>query len=404
MRFWFCLWNAALLAATMSVSAEELLTEGRAVDLGLTYIDVRDWLQGQRDSIVAKSRKAGHWHNPEIEYSREDLDLSLGSSRETTYWLKQRFNISGQLGLERDAAQQQGRAEEINIDLMKQSLAGDIRFTFYNALHAKQQAAILQDSANRLAKLSSSVKQRAHAGDVSRYDSLRLQREWVLLQGQATTTQAQADAAAAQLINMIGIKSAPPSLAGQLLPLADLPLAQWENKLTQHPRLKYLTMQADAKRLSAKAAAREAWPELTLGVGQRELSESGFAADGNSIAIGIEIPLFKRGNHKRDHANAQMRTLQVEQRLLHQQLLTELRANVKLLQARRQAVENFNKVLNVDADSLTRIAEQAYWSGEMQVMALLDTYRSSRETQLQNLELQLNARTSYIDIQNLIGE
>lgn len=392
-----------LTIAVAPVEAEDALTEARAVELGLSRIDVRDWLDGQRAAVAAEARGAGRWTNPQIEYNREDLDLPLGRSRETAYWLRQSFNISGQLGLERDAARQQQRAEEADIDLAKRSLVAEIRHTFYQAMQAAQRADTLQSSAERLAKLSDALIQRARAGDVSRYDSLRLQREAALLHGQATTARAQADALREQLSSLIGTGDTA-SLTGDLMPPPIQAIAELEQRLPRHPQMRHLVLETDAQRLTAKAAGREAWPELTLGVGQRELTEPGVAGDGDMVAIGIEIPLFERGAHKRDHANARMRTLQAEQRLLHQRLLAELRGTVQLLQARRQAADALSESVNSDAPSLIAIAERAYWGGEMQVMELLDAYRAEREAQLESLALQLAARMAYIELQTLTGE
>jgi cobalt-zinc-cadmium efflux system outer membrane protein len=397
-----CVALLLIVAAVLPVNAAgEPLSESRAIELGLSRVDVVNWLEGQLAAAEAETRATGHWSNPEIEYSRESVDLPGGENRETSYLVRQRFNIAGQLGLERDAARQQQYADAAGIEWAKRQLTAEIRRAFYLAVNAEQHAELLQRETKRLAKLNDTLLQRVLAGGVSRYDSLRLKREAALLRGQAATARAQADAFHEQLKSLIG--EMPDDLIGNLMPPPIQPVAELEKQLMHHPRIQRLALETEAQRLTAKAATRSAWPELTVGVGQREVSSPGISGDGSTFEVGIEIPLFNRDRAERDRAGGRMISLQAEQNLLQQSLLAELRGTVKLLEARRTAAADLNEI-NGDSHSLIAIAEQSYWSGEMQVMELLDAHRTELNAQAEGMALQLAARMAYIELQTLTGE
>jgi cobalt-zinc-cadmium efflux system outer membrane protein len=394
-----CIVFLSICVSAYVAAADSPLTESQAVELGLSRVDVRDWLEGQLAAAEAESHIGGHWDNPEFEYSRESVDLPGGENRETSYFLRQRFNIAGQLGIRHDAASQQRRANEEAIELAKRELTADIRRTFYEVLHATRHADAMQRGVERLTKLNDALVQRTLAGGISRYDSLRLKREAALLRGQAATARTQAEVLQEKLKGLIGVTNNP---TGNLLPPAVPTVAELEQQVLQHPEMRRLGLEADSQRLTAKAASREAWPDVTVGVGQRELTSPGLSGDGNTLELGIEIPLFHRGNAESDRASARARSLHAEQNLMRQQLLAGLHGTVNMVQARRKAAEDLSAVNG--AGSLIAAAEQSYWSGEMQVMNLIDAHRTELNAQGEELALQLNARMAYIELQTLIGE
>jgi outer membrane protein, heavy metal efflux system len=398
MRFLY-LPAAMFMMALAPVLAGELLTESRAIGLGLSRVDVRDWLEGRSAAAEAESHIGNHWNNPEFEYTRESVDLPGGENREASYLLRQRFNIAGQVGIRHDAANQQRRANEEAIEWAKRELAADIRHTFYQAMHARLHADALQSGVERLATFNDALAQRTLAGGVSRYDSLRLKREAVLLRGQAATARAQAEVLQEKLKSLIGVMESP---AGDLAPPPVPTIAELEQRLLRHPELRRLALEADAQRLTAKAASREAWPELTVGIGQREFTSPGVSGDGGTLELAIEIPLFHRGNAERDRASARARSLQAEQNLVRQRLLAGLHGTVSMVQSRRKAAEDLSAVNG--GGSLIGAAEQSYWNGEMQVLDLIDAHLTELSARVEELALELNARMAYIELQTLIGE
>lgn len=389
---------AYLLASGSAVG--DPLTEEEAVARGLSQPDIRALLTARVDMAEGNVRSAGRWANPEVEFSQESLDLPGGDSDERFLWIRQRLNLAGVHGLERDAASRMKAAEAARTEFAEREIAGDIRRLFYAALGAEREVQTVSAWKNRLGELTESVQRRVAVGDASRYDYLRLARELALIQGQALDLGAADESARDRLFSLIG--GEPATLAGTLLPPAasDLNAA---DIVAGHPLLVALDAEASSANLSAKAAGREAWPELTVGVGRREIDQPGANADGNLMMLGVEVPIFDRGDGKRLAQESRARRLGAERALAAKRLGADARSVLREVQARRDAALLL-QTGDDDPLSLSGTAEKAYTAGEIGVMELIDAHRADLAAQRQAIERAKAARESYIELQMLRGD
>ena len=114
------------------------LTEGESVRLALA----RPAVQSLTEARIALARsgitEASRWSNPEIEYSREQVDRQSGDSTENFYWLSQRFELSGQRGLRTQAAEHRVRAATLGTEADRANIVADTRADFYRVLHQQE--------------------------------------------------------------------------------------------------------------------------------------------------------------------------------------------------------------------------------------------------------------------------
>jgi outer membrane protein, heavy metal efflux system len=376
------------------------LTEADAVARGLAQADVREMLAARLDIARGNVEAAGRWANPEVEFSQESLDLPGGESEENFLWIRQRLNVAGVHGLERDAAERMKVAETARTEFAEREIVRDIRRLFYAALAAEQESQTINVWRNRLKELTGAVERRVAAGDASRYDYLRLARELALIRGRAFDLEAAAESGRDRLFSLIG--GDPAKLGGMLLP----PPADGEaaaDIAAGHPLLNALDAEASSAALSAKAAAREAWPELTVGVGRRELDEPGRDADGNLVMLGVEVPIFDRGDGKQYAAESRGRRLRAERALAANRLAADARNVLREIRARRDAALLLQPG-DGDPYSLSGIAERAYAEGEIGVMELIDAHRADLAAQREAIARAHAARESYIELQMLRGD
>lgn len=389
-----------LLFLGSSSAATQPLTEVVAVERGLAHPDVRALLEARRAENVGNAASVGHWANPEIEFSRETLDTGGGHSEDDFLWLRQRINVAGVKGLERQSAARQRAADDARVDLLEREIAADIRQSFYSTLAAERELAVRSAWRDRLLEIADSIGERVRAGDASRYDQLRIEREVALIEGAMHAARARAEAARERLYARIGSKAE--SLAGRLLP----PAASSESiavQLDNHPGLTSLAAEAESAAFAAEAASRERWPELTVGIGQRDFSQPGASGDGDLYMLGVEVPLFDRGDGKRRAADSRARARRAAHAIEADVLAAELRATITLLNARRDAA----LLLGPDADvsaSLADIAESAYDAGEIGVMELIDAHRADLQIQTDYVSRALEARAAYIRLQLIRGQ
>lgn len=378
----------------------QALTESEAVARGLAQADIRALLAARVEIARGNVEAAGRWANPELEYSQESLDLPGVESEERFLWIRQRLSLAGVHGLERDAAERMQLAEAARTQFAKREIVRDIRRLFYAAVAAERESQTIGAWRSRLEELTAAVERRVAAGDASRYDHLRLARELALVRGQALDLAAAAESARDRLFSLIG--GQPARLGGTLLP----PASGAEPAATivaGHPLLDALDAEAASAALSARAAAREAWPEVTVGVGRRELEEPGRDADGNLVMLGIEVPIFDRGDGEQYAAESRARRLRAERALAGSRLAADARSLLREIRARRDAALLLQPG-NEDPYSLSGIAESAYAEGEIGVMELIDAHRADLAAQRETIARAHAARESYIELQMLRGD
>ncbi|NIR61382.1 MAG: TolC family protein, partial [Gammaproteobacteria bacterium] len=229
-----------LLAADIAAAAP--LTEADAVRRGLARAEIQTLLETRRREAEGNARAAGRWANPEIEYSRESLDLPGGELTETSLWIRQRLNVVGVHGLERDAAAALKVAAGARAEIERRDIAADIRRLYYRALAAQAQLRTARRWEARLDQLAGSVAERVAAGDASRYDLLRIEREFALLRGEVLGRQAAAESARDRLFSLIG--GQPGSLSGRVMPPA-VEESTVDDVIADHPLLVALDAEAN---------------------------------------------------------------------------------------------------------------------------------------------------------------
>ena len=375
------------------------LSEEDVVRIGLDRADFANWIDAGRAQAESRVAQSGLWHNPEIEYSLEDVDLAAGSSSEQSFWLRQRFNLAGVPGLERRSASFELAARNVELELDRSEQAALIRRHFYQALGASRRAEAVSVWHERFEQLVREVDDRARAGDASRFDALRLRHELTALGGERREARAEATAARHALFGLIDHE--PAHLVGALLPSAS-DASGGQGGAPSHARLRALDAQIQAAELSARAARRQRWPELTLGLGRRELDEPGLSANGHLVMVGLEIPIFDRALGRRNEEQARVRRLQAERELLLSSLNSEIASLEEQLDASRRSALALAEIAG--EASLAEMAEGAYAAGEIGVLELIDAHRTELNAHRDQIRRALAARYAKIELRLLKGE
>ncbi|MFU8876782.1 MAG: TolC family protein [Wenzhouxiangellaceae bacterium] len=397
----FLIGLAAALTCQAAPARAQSLTEGEAVRLGLEVAAWREWVDASMEEARNRTGATGRLANPEFEFIDESLDLP-GGNTERYYWLRQPLDLTGRKSLERKSARVSEDVTAAGVEQVKRDRAAAIRQAFYQAIRLSRETEVIEVWHDRLGELGQAVAERVQVGDASRFDQLRIEREIKLLQGRLAMRRAGLHAARERLFGLLD--RSPRALSGRLLPDEPPAAPMVMQALQRHPEIAQLQAGAEADRLTARAAGREVWPEVTLGVGVREFADAGISETGGVFSVGIEVPLFDRGRQRRAAAEAGAGAKSAETALAIARLEAEARAVLQELQARRQAALAMRAATTDDADSLPSIAEAAYQGGEIGVMSLIDAWQTELDLNLQAIELEYAARLAAIELTQLTGE
>lgn len=392
--------TALICLSLAALSRAELVTEQDAVNRALANKLFEQVLASRNGTAESERAAAGRWHNPEVMYERETLDLPGGESEETTLSITQRFNLAGIKRLERRAAGHDLDAARARTELQRRERIALTRLAFYRALMAENRAERMRDLITELSALDAAVRARAQAGDVSRYDTIRMQRELAIQDARYLQLQSEARAARQQL-QLLADVPALSTLQGRLLPpsLADTAAA---DRLAGHPLLMAVDAEQGSADSQAQASTRQRWPDMTLGLGKKSVSEPGLEADGQVISLGLELPIGDSGRQSAAAHRYQASQLRAERELLLQQLRAEESIAREAVTINRQASEKL--AVHDSQGEMVKIARAAYEAGEISVMELLDAFSSGFSVHESLQQHAMAARHAHIQWQQLTGE
>lgn len=389
-------WLGFLAFTLPLICNAEPLTEEKSLQLGLNQTHFVNLLESRVDTARGALETTKTWANPEFEYTHEEL----GEETETNIWLRQRFDVSGRRGFSRDAAEANINVAKAGNDSQRVIRSFTIRQNFFRALYYQQQEKLFGHWVKKYTKVEAAMRKREDAGDVSGYDRRRISREKISLLAQQRHNQASYQAAWQKLLGIIGVKDGHTfhGVHGELTP-DELPtISTVLEGLSQQPTLLQLQHQAEAARLTIRAADRSKIPELTLGVGHKSVDGAIVDESGLMLTASIPIPLLDRKQGARLGAESKVRKAESEYQLVLNQMTAEVRG---LWQQANQLAENAQlfREQSVNASfELVRIAETAYDSNEIGVLELIDAYHSALEADMIALQLALEARLTRIEL------
>lgn len=386
-----------------ALSSAASLTEDVSLQLGLNQSDFVRLLDSRMDAAEGKLVARQTWVNPVFELSREEV----GNETETSLWLQQELDLSGQRRLNREAAEAGLGVAEAHNQLQQVQRTARIRQHFYQLLFRQQQQQLFSHWVAKFSTVEASMKQREAAGDVSGYDRLRISREKVGVLSRQRQSASQYEENWQQLRGIIGQQNSAQfdSVEGQLMPTALPPLDETQQNTTQahslSPALLQQQRQLEASRLTVAALARSHIPPLTVGVGLKNVDASGVSDSGLMLSASIPLPLFDRKQGVRQQSAAELVQASSEYQLAIQQSQSQLRALWRKAVLLRDNAILFSQQSVATSNQLVSIAETSYQANEVGVLELIDAYRSTLEAEITALELALQARLTRIKLDEI---
>ncbi len=381
----------------------ELLSESEALRIGMSRSEIADQANGAIGEAEADLMEAGKWPNPTLDYTRERINGSPGTT-EQTWQISQTFDISGRRSIKKEAAGRLLDAAQATSTARRSVYAAEIRRAFHTVLLNQERIRAVEAWSKRFVSIEGIVTKLEKAGEVSGYDRRRLSRERQSAEARLASEQGELDRAKEKLSALLGQSGQPlPAVAGVLLPAALPPLEQALTRMNSRPDLHVLTLKAEAFDLEHKAAEKGWIPDVTLGIGPKRLEEGSHRDGGNILTMSIPLPLFDRQEAGAKRSSAQAMASRAELALAKSQAEGEMRGLHKQVSQLITTASGYRDRAVTASSDLTRIAESAYRAGEGGVLELLDSYRGALEAESMALELEWKAREASIEFDLLTG-
>lgn len=392
---------AGLAAAGMALA--DTLTEPEAVSRALQRPALQALEQSRLQAARSAVSEARRWPNPVVSVAQEEVGDPTGTTTEQTWQISQAFDLSGRRSLGRQAAEQYFETAQAEQAAQRQRRIAEVRIAFAELLYRQRLAEALQQWQGRIGQASDTVQTLARAGEASGYDRRRLQQE--LHSATSRREQAAADLLLAQhrLAGLTGSNALTLSALGELLPGETAPVQGLQARLAQRPDLQALAAQSRAVSLEGRAAGRQWLPEVTVGVGQKEVETPAGSGDGLALSVSLPLPLFSHGGARQLRLEAEAAALNAEYTLRLDEATAQLQGQWQQLEKLRLAALRFRQDALQNARELSRIADTAYRGGELGVLELLDAYRTELATVQESLDLERRAQLARIELDALLG-
>jgi cobalt-zinc-cadmium efflux system outer membrane protein len=367
-------------------------------------------LRAQVAVTQAEARVGAVYNNPSISFSWEGAGY-------TAYYLQasQAVPVSGRVGYLRQAAKATTAAADTNREALLWSLLSDLRVAFFRMIAAQERAALLAGRLNDVEQLVRTLRQREEAGEGSRYDRLRAERELAELRADAALAISLVEAAGSRVAGFLPEGARVQRVVGGLQIAAELPDVEVLVRRALNRRADYRAEQRNGARyrIEEQAARRLRIPEPVVSAGvERAEAASGSGPNPfsnvtrNGLAFSVEVPLPLLNSGRYEVARYQAEQEQAAARLasLARQIRTEVEGARAVFNVRRDALAAYEREFREAGPELTRITQTAYQEGEIGILELLDAYRINGASSLRRLDLEAGVKEAILDLERAVGE
>ncbi|MFE8597140.1 TolC family protein [Archangium violaceum] len=356
----------------------------------------------------AEAVGAGLWPNPELGWERQKTTSGTrdGESQDVLV-ASIPLVLSGRLGLEREAADQNAKAAEARHEWARAGLRHEATRAFSAVLAARERRSILEQSLAELRRLAEAIATRERAGEAAGYDRLRIELEAATVQDALRGAVLDEHQAEAQALRLLG-----PGVT--VLPLfegafgVERPLPEGASLLAELEErrgdLRALALEVSGAEAARRAAGRGWIPEPSVRAGAQFL-DVGLpgAGVGYVVGVGLPLPFFDRRQGEAARAEARRGLAEARRAALVHEARTRLAVVLEAVSGRRERQARHRSEVLGRAQELRQVAATAYRGGGAELLVLVDAERAAREARLTAVELAVSLVEAETDLLLLAG-
>lgn len=405
---------AALAAGVVLASLAAPQARAQALTLGEAWRIAEERNPALRSAAAAlhgaqgqlADSRAALWNNPEasLEGSRTRIPQAEERYRGWTLGLAQTFEIAGQQGLRRGAAEADLAAVEAQAAEARVQLRAEVEERFVQVLALQQRADVERETVALVAQAEAAMQKRLDAGEASRLERNLAMVEAERARNQLTQVEERVTQARAELASLLQLPPAElPEVAGELRRAAGYSLEELLSSARRRQRLASLAMREEAARgrLALEQASR--YPDLTLGVTAGRDGPPGLRENVLGFAVSLPLPVFRRNDAGVGRAMTELTQAQIERQASERDTLASVRAlwlRVGQLEARAGRLrDSVARTLEENR----RLSRRAFEEGEIGALELVVVNRQLAELRRDVLEAETELRLARVALERAAG-
>ena len=350
------------------------------------------------------------WNNPQLstelrKRSLPQTTVPAQSNYEWTLGLAQTFEIAGQQGLRRNAAEQALAATQAVISETQRQVRAEVEQQFVRVLGLQQRIQMEERTLKLVEEAASAVSKRVTAGEDSRLDGNLARVEAGRAQNQVALLREQLIQARAALATLLQLPTdSLPEPGGSLdSPSAAYTLDELLAVASNRPLLRAYDHQEKSARSRLDLERAAIYPDITLGLNTAREGLGNPQDRISGLSVSLPLPLFRRNATGIGRATTELNRAQVQQQVVHR----DTRAQVLALWARRENLQT--RVEQLSESVLPRLEENQHLSsvsfraGEIGLLQLLLVNRQVLDGQRDLLDARTELRLAKVALEAASG-
>lgn len=367
----------------------EPLTLQRLEELADRYHPLLPRDRAQIEQARGQAIQAGLWSNP--RFDTNNPQVFNGRTTLLNAGIQQEVPVMGKKRLDRAAANEVTRQQEINFFQDRIYLFTSIRQQFYQVLVDQRRIQVFTAMVEVLRRSHEMGEKKRRAGEATEADVLALNLDWQRAEASLLSTRALLDSDRKQLGDLVGIPGLIQNdVVGELS--GDYPEFDEEQLrrylLTRHSQVQIAQAVIAQAKVQLRRAEVEPVPNPYLGPSYQYGVLPG--AEQLWFNIQFEIPVLNRNQGGIRAAQGNLRAAEENLTTIEYNLLNQGHNLIGQYRAAREIVRKFESVLLPNSERLLHLAQSGYSKGLTDFSVFLQFQRSRVQTNIDYLDALTN--------------
>lgn len=350
------------------------------------------------------------WNNPQLatEWRKRTIPQTADPARINREWmvgLAQTFEIAGQQGTRRSAAEQSLAATQELIAETRRQLRAEVEQRFVRVLGLQLRIQMEERMLKLIQAAATAVGKRVAAGEDSRLDGNLAKVEAARAQNQVSVLREQLVQARAELATLLHLPADNlPEVGGYFDPVsASYTLDSLLASAANRPLLRAFDYREKAARNRLDLEHAAVYPDVTLGLSSAREGPADSRDRITGLSVSLPLPLFRRNDTGIGRATTELTQAQVQQQAVQR----DARAQVLALWARRENLKTRVKRLSESVvpslEENQHLSSVSFRAGEIGLLQLLLVNRQVLDGQRDLLDARTDLRLTQVTLEAAAG-
>lgn len=369
-------------------------------------------LEYERKILSAKIGQVNQQPSPMLQFMLDYLPVNFMNAGEYDIFYSQPLKLFGKLNAQEKLARTNSLKPLIEKKELENELIRSVKENYYMLSVNERLLSFNNEFRQIINTITSSLEIRYSAGKGNQYEILKSNNEFQNLLLEEIELSNNKKILINNLRTLSGLELPDSFKTKNLEILVNIPPPEFdsvklsEDMISNNTDFKYLDQMLLENKLETSVTRLEKKPDLNLMTGYRYMSETGesFLA----FSVTVDLP-FVPWNEKRIDAEIKEKLINEkkinsEARSLEVNLKNELKNIIVKINSSLEKIRYISSILIPQTEQTFKSSLISYETASIQLMDLLDTYRSLRENNKMLVEEETNYLISVSELEKLIGK